>query len=376
MTHKVAIYQRDVFPSSPFAKNLYRTVEEMSARGWLVDVLLIDDTFWRADCSGRLFSFAQRYSKFLPAHYLAILSIAVYLWREKPDVLIAKGPVIGVSAALAKAFGLSKTKIYVSLHIPLSVHEKSSMYRSQRFIPLLLKIVSPLVERFVGVSKGVSDDFIKSTKINPSKFSVINHASLDEQSFAESEIFKILEIRENLPKKSKNLKLLAVGRLAPEKGFDVLIDSIKYISPQYELKCKIVGDGPCKSELHELVELGGLSEVIEFTGRVSNVTELYDWADVFILPSFYEGLPNVVLEALSRGCPVVATDCVGGTSELLAGGKFGTLVKPGDADDLARGIIEELRSERCPRDLIDRATFFSIKNTVDRWVAIFNRPLK
>ena len=116
--------------------------------------------------------------------------------------------------------------------------------------------------------------------------------------------------------------LIAAGRLSPVKGFDTLIESVpKLLALRPEAKLWIAGAfDPVRAHERELLELRdalGLSENVHFLGFVENPFTLFRHADLFVLSSRYEGLPNVLLEALACGCPVLALDCPGGTREVL-----------------------------------------------------------
>src|SRR5215469_9528019 len=123
--------------------------------------------------------------------------------------------------------------------------------------------------------------------------------------------------------------LLAAGRFTPQKGFDLLIrafGSATALTP--ELKLVIAGEGPEAQSLRDLAVELGLGARVSFPGRVSELSRLLKCAVAFILPSRYEGFPNVLLEALALGVPCVATDCPGATREILGNGAYGLVVPP------------------------------------------------
>ena len=100
----------------------------------------------------------------------------------------------------------------------------------------------------------------------------------------------------------------------------------------------LAGEGPLRGEIEERVKSAGLEGRFRLLGLRRDVPELLRALDLLVLPSGREGLPNIVLEAMASGVPVVATD-VGGTGELVIEGKTGSLVRPGDAEALARAIL-------------------------------------
>ncbi|MDZ4685809.1 MAG: glycosyltransferase, partial [Planctomycetaceae bacterium] len=105
-----------------------------------------------------------------------------------------------------------------------------------------------------------------------------------------------------------------------------------------DVRLTIVGRGPLEAELRSLVLMRQLSEHVRFAGYVPNPSGLVAAADLFVLPSLYEGMPNALVEAVASGTPAIAADCPTGPREVLDDGRNGTLVPPGDARVLADAI--------------------------------------
>ncbi len=132
--------------------------------------------------------------------------------------------------------------------------------------------------------------------------------------------------------------VLFVGRLAAQKGVADLIaalDLLQHVRP--DLRALIVGDGPLRSQLEETAHAFRLDGAVRFLGHRDDVPRLLAAADLLVLPSLYEGLPNVVLEAMRARKPVVAT-AAPGTTEVIADGRTGLLVPVHDPTALARAI--------------------------------------
>ncbi|MBV9344120.1 MAG: glycosyltransferase family 4 protein [Gammaproteobacteria bacterium] len=145
--------------------------------------------------------------------------------------------------------------------------------------------------------------------------------------------------------------LLAAGRLAPQKGFDVLIRAFAAVAQRLpELRLLIAGEGAELERLRALAAEVGVPERVVFIGQVAHLAALMKSAVAFVLPSRYEGFPNVLVEALAVGAPCVASDCPGAVREILADGAYGILVPPGDssalADAIARLVVDpQLRAQ-------------------------------
>lgn len=146
-------------------------------------------------------------------------------------------------------------------------------------------------------------------------------------------------------RKSTDQNLLFVGRLAAVKGLSVLFKSAVELRRDFSaLKITLVGDGPERMNLENEVQQLGLEDCVEFVGyqSQSEVAEFLQAADLLILPSFAEGLPVVLMEAMAAQVPVVTTP-VGGVTELVEDGINGALVPPGDEVTLTRRISELMR---------------------------------
>lgn len=126
--------------------------------------------------------------------------------------------------------------------------------------------------------------------------------------------------------KNKLFNLLTIGRLSKEKGYNILIDIISDINFK-NFKLTIIGNGPEKENLKKLVIKKGLKKKILFLGEKKNVNQYFKNCDLFINSSLFEGFPNVVVEALSFGVPVICSDSHGGIGEILKNGKYGAICK-------------------------------------------------
>ncbi len=139
-------------------------------------------------------------------------------------------------------------------------------------------------------------------------------------------------------------RLLYTGRLAPEKGLPILLESLVKVRQQHPgVVLTVVGDGPARSPLESLVHQLGLQNCVEFVGYQSQ-GEVRRWLNqtaVFVLPSFAEGVPVSLMEAMAAGVPVVTTQ-IAGVSELVEDGVSGFLVPPGDGESLGDRLSQLL----------------------------------
>jgi colanic acid/amylovoran biosynthesis glycosyltransferase len=136
-------------------------------------------------------------------------------------------------------------------------------------------------------------------------------------------------------------RLFCAARLSPEKGLPFLIHALKLLLDDgHELELRVAGDGPSRGQLETLAMELGLSNHVYFLGYLGEdaiIRELQA-ADLFVLPSFAEGIPVSAMEAMAVGVPVIATN-TGGISELIEDGKTGLLVRPSDSEALAGAVV-------------------------------------
>lgn len=174
---------------------------------------------------------------------------------------------------------------------------------------------------------------------------------------------------------------LFAGRLVPQKGVDVLVralDLLRHVRPA--LRTLIVGAGPLRDALEETAHAFALDDAARFLGHRDDVPQLLAAADLLVLPSRYEGLPNVVLEAMAYRKPVVAT-AAPGTTEVVRDGETGLLVPVDDVNALARAI-RTLVDDPALRDRLGTAgrawmeRAFGVDEMVARFAALYEALAK
>lgn len=169
--------------------------------------------------------------------------------------------------------------------------------------------------------------------------------------------------------------LISVGRLDPNKGFDVLIDAFAAIADKHpHWNLQIVGDGPQAENLCEQIQTLGLSERIELRGWLADPYEALQQCQVFVLASRYEGFPNSLLEAMASGTAVISFDCDHGPREIIRHEIDGLLVPPGSTEQLGKAIDRLLSDSRLRWRLAEQATAveqrFATEQYFERWDAL------
>jgi glycosyltransferase involved in cell wall biosynthesis len=147
------------------------------------------------------------------------------------------------------------------------------------------------------------------------------------------------------PPNQSPLEILCVGRLVPDKGQAILLAAIdRLVRAKENILLRLVGDGPDRTELEREVSKRSLEKHVQFEGSVNQdqILDYYRKAGIFVLASFAEGVPVVLMEAMAMEIPCVSTP-VAGIPELIENGKSGILVAPGDELALTDAIAQLLR---------------------------------
>ncbi len=190
----------------------------------------------------------------------------------------------------------------------------------------------------VAVSHEVRNYFIRNRHIPPQKISTI-HYGVDLNRFQKSG----KTIRKELGLSDQDVIISVVGHLSDVKGHTFLLKASPFlIRKNSRVQLVFAGDGPEKASLEQEAKTLGIREHVHFLGVRSDVPDILRSSDIFVLPSIYEGLPNVILEAMASGLPVVASR-VGGIPEAVADGETGFLFPAGDSTWLEQVLAPLIR---------------------------------
>jgi glycosyltransferase involved in cell wall biosynthesis len=170
-------------------------------------------------------------------------------------------------------------------------------------------------------------------------------------------------------------RIVGVGRLSREKGFDLLIRAFACIAPWYpDWSLQILGEGPQRAELEDLADSLGVRDNVHLPGWVERPEPALLDAGVFALPSRYEGFPNALLEAMACGLPCVAAACDSGPAEIIRDGVDGLLVPPENVDAMADAlkqlVSDDAQRMRLGRRAVEVTSRFSRDAFFTQWDAV------
>jgi glycosyltransferase involved in cell wall biosynthesis len=208
-----------------------------------------------------------------------------------------------------------------------------------------------LVTHHVAVSRSVSEFSSQSIRLSRDKVSVIPNG-VDAAAFADA----VPAVLSQFSIPSTASTLLFVGRLHPQKGLDELLGAMWELveDDRRDVHLLIVGQGPERIRLEPQTRAGVLEKRVHWLGQRRDVASLMKSATLLVLPSLWEGMPNVVLEAMAAGLPVVATK-VDGTAELITDGETGWLCGAGTEWPLEEALRDALDSPEARRDRAAKA---------------------
>lgn len=182
------------------------------------------------------------------------------------------------------------------------------------------------------------------------------------------------------PAQLENKEVLAVGRYAYQKGFDLLLQAWAAVCREVSgWTLRIVGDGELRDELQQMVARLGVGDSVILARQSSDVQSLYRRAAIYVMSSRYEGLPMVLLEAQAAGLPIVSFACPCGPSDVVTDGRDGFLVPAGDTDALAARLLTLMRDPAL-RQRMGAAAYadsarFSTEAVMGQWERLFRSLL-
>lgn len=267
----------------------------------------------------------------------SFIPVMNYIKKNKVKNVVCFNYLFALQFILQRFFFKEKFKIIVRNNTILTNHLNFNLKNVffKNLIFWIVKLLYSRVDHLISQNEEMKIDLIKNFSFMKDKINIFLNPidQIIEDSYDQKKIFK-----ENY--------ILLVGRLSQEKRYDIAIKVFRNVRQKFSnLKLKIAGIGKDESFLKELAYKYGINENIEFLGYQKDLVTLYKKARLTLITSSYEGFPNVMIESLFLGTPVVSFDFKSGPREVIRDGINGFLVNNNDESSLEQKIVESLNND-------------------------------
>ena len=308
----------------------------------------------------RLIGLDTRRVMFSVPAYLRYLRIAC------PPVVLSSVENANIVSCVGKMLSSNQHQLAVRLDNSLSEQGPLPMQLHRWLMLVAVASTFHAADAFVAVSSGLKRQLGRLPGVRKKPihliYNPIIHEGFEAQFKSTPALPSVIEPGEPFA--------LAVGRLHRQKGYASLLRAFALVVRRKPSHLIILGEGEDHNKLQGLAKSLGISDRVHFLGYAANPLAYMRAADVFVLSSIAEGFGNVLVEALASGTPVISTDCPHGPKEILADGRYGTLVCVGDVAQMAQAIIEKLREAKqpMPEDLDEHLKRFTIQAIGERYI--------
>ena len=283
-----------------------------------------------------------------------VINLKIMINKWKPDVLISFTQYANILAIIVSKIVTRNIRVIINERNNPSQYTYSinGGFLLRFFIRYFYKISDLIITNSIGSKNALQNDFfIPKNKL----LNIYN--PIDDKYINVLKTKKLSHPFYN----DGNIVLIGVGRLMPQKRFDLLIKAFAIIKNDHKnVFLILLGEGGEKEKLFNLARSKNISDSIDFIGYQSNPFAWISKSDIFILTSDYEGLPNVLLEAMSCGTPIISTNCPSGPSEIIKNGFNGLLVPTNNVDLLVKAI-HKLIIEKDTREKFIKNGFKKLK---------------
>jgi glycosyltransferase involved in cell wall biosynthesis len=292
-----------------------------------------------------------------------------YLENARPDAVLAAEAHHNLMMIWARHLARVDCRIVLSEHIHASSHApRFNPWAHHHLLPLLRRAYLK-ADAIVAVSDGLADDLATHGQIPRDWIARVYNPVVGSDL-----LLKAMQPLDH-PWFATGAPpvIMGAGRLHPQKDFATLIRALAAIRSRRPVRLVILGahtDAEYAVGLQDLATDLGVAQDVEMPGFAGNPFAFMSRAAVFVLSSRYEGLGNVLIEALACGTPVVSMDCPSGPAEVLDNGRFGPLVPVGDVAALARAIEHVLDHPPAAQSLRTRARLFTVERAVDHYLRL------
>lgn len=299
--------------------------------------------------------------------------LARHLRASRPDAVIATLPHVNVIVAVAHMLAGSRARLILrEANDPTFEHPEGGL--AAWFTRLAYARADVVVALTHGNAAAIQRVLrVRSDRVtvipNPAPARAVPRAAPDQASGAGGPDAPPAGVPQGRP------RLLCVARLAAQKDHETLLEAFgRILDVHRDAVLALVGDGPERASIEASVVARGLDARVQLAGTVVDTDAWWAWADLLLLTSRWEGFPNVLLEALEHGVPVVATDCPTGPREVFGGARVGALAPVGDAVGVAAAALGLLADPPDRAALRRRAAVFALEGIAEHWWRLLEAP--
>ena len=335
---------------------IVRLAGDIAELGHTVDLVVGDaDSDYREEVSAKikLVNFSAR------SPIKIFLGLATYLRRQNPTVIMSALDPPNIMLVAAAKLTRFKGRTVISQRAVLDASLRELNLGRRIVTWSLMRICFQQADTVISNSYAAAIEVRERLNVHKKKVCTIQNAiNVDH-------IRKLaLEpLNSHFANRSDEPLILCVGSLTKRKDMETLIRAFALVRECRQARLTIVGKGPERPKLENLITTLGLDNYAQLAGFEPNPYKWINAASVFASASTEEGFPNVIAESLALGCPVVATDCPGDTANLLGNGKWGRLVPMGDPERMADAILAALDDPNPPDGKMRAASFSPSMNT-------------
>ncbi|MFX1328196.1 MAG: glycosyltransferase [Promethearchaeota archaeon] len=351
------------------------------SKNYDISLLSLDDCENRHQVSGKYYTLQENIislSKFIKTSRLYLiprfLRIFKLINKISPDIIISFMDLTNITSILIKLIFNIKIPLIVCVHTNPKLAYKENLKYLNNVIKILYSLKS--TNKIVTISKTMQDIMELDYKIRKNKLKTIYNGidikRIKELSEKKIEDYKLIFETKEL------IKFITVGRLVELKAHDFLIktfNNVKKIVPNSKLL--IIGHGPLKKDLQTLINNLNLKDDVFLLGYKKNPFKYIANSDIFVLSSKYEGLPMVLLEALTCEIPIISTNCETGPKEILDYNKFGFLVDVMNSKELAEKMVYLAKNPEILKNYskksAQRAKFFDFEKIRTDWIDLIEK---
>lgn len=285
----------------------------LSQRGYTVDFIVCTDRLSRQnelsnEMNTILFNRKRLYQAGIP--------LLRYLNDQEPDVVLSTLHHTNFLTTLVHHLTGCDSSLLVRIPNDLTAEDFVDGRYRDRLTQPIARLLYPQADRVICLADAMKQGMQQQFQVPPTKLSTIpNPVDLEELDERGSAFFP-----EHPFFKQGDPVLLSVGKLERQKNYQLLIKAFEQLTDTHPFRLLILGEGSKREELENLIQAYNLSDRIDLPGEVVNPYPYFAQADLFVLSSRWEGMPNVLLEALALGTTIVSTRCRSGPEELLKGG--------------------------------------------------------